>query len=247
VYDSPEELLRKIRLGEDSELELKSIQLSGNRLVAPKPDELADVIAGMANTGDAALVLGVDDKTRDILGIPRDQLDATERVLFEICNDKIRPPVSFRTYRVELSDNTGVLQPVLKVEIPRSLFVHKSPRGYCHRQGSSTREMLPEVLARLFQQRSQARLIRFDEQAVLQTTFTDLEDTLWKRFIGSTAADPRTTLGKLSILTKDDTGIERATVTGVLLCSYTPEKWLPGAFVQAVHYRGTKHVNRRTR
>lgn len=240
MYDSPEELLRKIRLGEDTGLELKAVQLSGNRLVAPKPDNLADVIAGMANTGDGVLVLGVDDKTRDIIGILRSELDAAERALFEICNDKIHPPVSFRTYRMEISDDTGVLQPVLKVEIPRSLFVHKSPHGYFHRQGSSTREMQPDVLARLFQQRSQARLIRFDEQAVPQTSFTDLDDALFERFLGSAVVDPYTTLGKLSILAKDDAGIERATVTGILMCSHAPEKWLPGAFVQAVRYRGVK-------
>jgi ATP-dependent DNA helicase RecG len=43
--------------------------------------------------------------------------------------------------------------------------------------------MPPEYLARMFQQRSQARLIRFEEQAVPLSTMQDLEERLWKRFI----------------------------------------------------------------
>ena len=39
--------------------------------------------------------------------------------------------------------------------------------------------MLPEYLARLFQQRSQARLIRFEEQPVPQSSIDDLSEKLW--------------------------------------------------------------------
>jgi len=191
MFDSAEELLRKIRLGEDTPLELKAVMFRGDRVSDPRRDDLADEIACMANTHDGVLVLGVDDKTREILGIPVDRLEAVERYVFEICNESIRPPVIFRTFRIELPDSTGALQPLLKVEIPRSLFVHKSPGGYFHRQGSSCREMPPEVLARLFQQRSQARLIRFDEQPVPDTTFADLDEKLRQRFLGRGTAGGR--------------------------------------------------------
>jgi ATP-dependent DNA helicase RecG len=240
MYDSAEELTRKIRLGEDTSLELKSVAFRGDRVVAPERDDLADEIGAMANTADGVLVLGVDDKTRDILGMPVDRLETVERFVFEICNDSIRPPVAFRTLRMELPDATGVLRPVLKVDIPRSLFVHESPGGYFHRQGSSKRKMPPEVLARLFQQRSQARLIRFEEQAVPDTTLADLDERLWRRFLGRTSGDDIGTLRKMRLLTVDDDGQDRATVAGILLASREPERRLPGAFIQAVRYRGTR-------
>jgi predicted HTH transcriptional regulator len=238
MYDSPEELLRKIRLGEDTSLELKTVVFRGEKVLEPARDDLADEIAAIANTTDGVLVLGVDDKTRDILGIPADRLDAVERFIFEVCNDSIRPPVVFHTFRMELPDSAGTLRPVIKVEIPRSLFVHESPGGYFHRQGSSKRKMPPDVLARLFQQRSQARLIRFEEQAVPDTSLADLDEALWRRFIGAGPDDPATTLRKMKILTEDEAGRERATVAGELMCSRGPERWLPGAFIQAVRYRG---------
>ena len=240
MFDSAEELLRKIRLGEDTSLELKAVMLRGDRVSDPRRDDLADEIACMANTHDGVLVLGVDDKTREILGIQVDRLEAVERYVFEICNESIRPPVIFRTFRIELPDSTGTLQPLLKVEIPRSLFVHKSPGGYFHRQGSSCREMPPDVLARLFQQRSQARLIRFDEQPVPDTMFADLDEKLRQRFLGRGTADEGTRFKKMKLLADDDVGQTRVTVAGVLMCTAAPEKWLPGAFIQAVSYRGTR-------
>ncbi|MGH7823098.1 MAG: ATP-binding protein, partial [Candidatus Binatia bacterium] len=228
------------RLGEDTSLELKAVSFRGQKVLEPARDELADEIAAIANTRDGVLVLGVDDKTRDILGIPVERLDAVERFIYEICTDSIKPPVVFRTFRMELPDSTGTLRPVIKVEIPRSLFVHESPGGYFHRQGSSKRKMRPDVLARLFQQRSQARLIRFEEQAVPETSLADLDEKLWRRFLGTSPDNEVTTLRKMKVLTGDEESRERATVAGILMCSPAPGKWLPGAFVQAVRYRGMR-------
>jgi predicted HTH transcriptional regulator len=240
MYDSPEALLRQIRLGEDSSLELKTVKFRGDKVSDPHRDGLADEIAAAANTADCVFVLGVDDKSREIIGIPLERLDALERFVFEVCNDSITPPVAFRTYRIELPDETGELRPLLRVEVPRSLFVHKSPGGYFRRQGSARKEMPPDVLARLFQQRSQARLIRFDEQAVPGTSWDDLTDDLWRRFIGDTSEDEQTVLQKLSVLRRDDEGVLRATVSGILMCSTRPDAWLSNAAITAVRYRGVE-------
>lgn len=240
MYDSPEELLRKIQLGEDTTLELKEVRFEGDRVRAPKRSDLADELAAIANTRDGVLMLGVDDRTRDVVGIPIDRLEAVERYVYEVCTDTIKPPLSFHSLRMELPDSTGTLRPVLKVEIPKSLFVHKSPGGYFHRLGSSKREMSPQVLARLFQQRSQARLLRFDEQVVPGTGLGDLDETLRRRFLSPDTDDEVASLAKRKLLTEDDVGEMRATVAGILMCSKAPETWLPGAFIQAVRYRGTR-------
>ena len=95
MFDSPEELLRKIRLGEDTSLELKSVSFRGQKVTEPARDDLGDEIAAMANTLDGVLVLGVDDRTREIVGISTDRLELVERFVYEVCNDSIRPPVPF--------------------------------------------------------------------------------------------------------------------------------------------------------
>ncbi|MCP5046069.1 MAG: transcriptional regulator [bacterium] len=186
------------------------------------------------------MVLGVDDKTRDIEGIPIDKLDAAESYIREICNDSINPPLPVKIVRLTLPDSSGEEKPVLKIEIPRSLFVHKSPGGYFRRQGSSKKELTPDLLARLFQQRSQARIIRFDEQPVPNTSMETLDESLWSRFTHSAIDDSVTVMKKLRLIAKDSDGTEKATVGGVLMCSRNPHESLPGAFIEAVHYRGFK-------
>ncbi len=240
MFDSSEELLRKIRLGEDTYLEYKAIRFKGDRITDPKRDDLADEIAAMANTADGVLVLGVDDKTKDILGVPPDRLELAEKFVFKICNDSIKPPVVFRAFRMELPDSTGTPRAILKVEVPRSLFVHESPHGYFHRQGSSLRKLTPDLLARLFQQRSQARIISFEEQAVPQSTLKDLNQDLRQRFVSGIYDTEVNTLRKLRLLVADDSGHERAGVAGILMCARKPEEWLASAFIQAVRYRGVR-------
>lgn len=238
MYNSPTELFNKIRLGEDSTLELKAVTFQGQRVSAPHRNELADELAAFANTLDGVIILGVDDKTRDILGIPLERLDSVETYVREICNDSIDPPLFVKIFRMELTDEIGQLRQIIKIDIPRSLFVHKSPGGYFYRLGSSRREMKPDFLARLFQQRSQARLIRFDEQEVPNTRPDDLSENLWQRFVPARESNPHIALQKMKILTTDSIGAERVSVAGILMCSTNPGKWIPEAFIQAVCYRG---------
>ena len=44
----------------------------------------------------------------------------------------------------------------------------------------------------------------------------------------------------MKFVANDETGRTRATVAGILMCSSNPEQWLPGAFIQAVRYRGVR-------
>ena len=238
MFDNPSVILKKIQLGEDNSLELKGIYFKGEKIIGRRRDDLADEIAAIANTHDAVLLLGADDKTKDITGIPIDKLDKVEEFIRDICNDTIKPPVMIRTFRIELPNAEGIVCPVLKVDIPRSLFVHQSPGGYFYRQGSSKRQMQPDFLARLFQQRSQARLIRFEEQYVPETSLENMSPLLWNRFTVRFEGDPKSILIKRNLLTKTEMGDIRVSVAGVLMCCENPEQYIPCAYIEAVRYRG---------
>jgi len=238
MFHTPEELLEKIRLGEDSILELKRIVFAGTKITGPDRKNLSDEMAAFANRKGGTIVFGVDDKTKDILGIPVDKLDAVESFVREICLDIIKPELSFDLTRLHLPSFSGEMLPVVRLDIPQSLWVHKSAGGYFHRVGSSAKEMPPDYLGRLFQQRSQAKIIRFEEQLVPDANFEDLDSFLWKNYASPDEADPIIALRKIKMIGKDSDGIERPTVAGILLGSRHPEKFLPNAFIQAVHYRG---------
>jgi predicted HTH transcriptional regulator len=235
-----DELVRGIRLGEDSTLELKRVLLSGSRITAPGRDDFADELAAMANGWGGTAVLGVEDRSREVLGIPLDRLDAVEAWAREICNDSVKPPLDALIRRVELPGADGSLVAVLCLEVARSLFVHRSPGGYFRRIGSSKREMSPEVLARLFQERSQSRVIRFDESPVPGTSPELLDDGLTRRFLRQDAVLDENALRKLRIIADDEDGAARITIAGVLLCTREPGHWLPHAQIQAVSYVGER-------
>lgn len=177
------DLARRIRLGEDSALELKQVSVAGSRVTAPSRNDVADELGAFANGRGGQLVLGVDDTTRTVTGIPLDALDVVETWVHEICNDTLKPPLDATIRKIELPTPAGDLLPVLLVAVESSLFVHKSPGGYFRRLGSSKREMAPDLLARLFQERSQSRMIRFDESAVPGTGPSDLDYGLTRRFL----------------------------------------------------------------
>ncbi|MDO5577373.1 MAG: ATP-binding protein [Fibrobacter sp.] len=240
MYENISDLLERIALGEDSVLELKTVQFNGNKVVGPHRDGMADELAAMANTASGIFILGVDDTTKKICGIPLEKLDIVENWLRSISNDSIEPPLSCVIRKLIVPD-LNCEKAIIRIDVPRSLFVHKSPNGYFCRIGSSRREMKPEVLARLFQQRSQTRLIRFDEQMVPGTTIDNLNPKLWDRF--RTVISPKADiefLEKMKLITRDEENIMRATVSGVLMASDEPEEYISNAFIQAVCYRGTE-------
>lgn len=239
MYENMSDLLKQIALGEDSVLELKTVEFSGNRVTGPHKDGMADELAAMANTASGIIVLGIDDKTKEIQGIALEKLHIVEGWLRSICNDSIDPPLDCVIRKLIVPDQQGNEKTILRIDVPRSLFVHKSPNGYFRRLGSSRREMKPDVLARLFQQRSQTRLIRFDEQTVPGTMVDDLNPRLWSKFrtVISPKADQEF-LENMKLVAKDEDGTLRATVSGILMASDAPESFISSAFIQAVCYRG---------
>lgn len=160
MFENTADMLKQITLGEDSVLELKTLEFSGDKVTGPHRNSMADELAAMANTHAGVILLGVDDKAKTVLGIPAEKLDVVETWLRGICNDLIDPPLACVIRKTPIMTETDQEKIIIRIDIPRSLFVHQSPGGYFQRIGSSKRQMKPEGLARLFQQRSQVRLRR---------------------------------------------------------------------------------------
>ena len=240
MSETPEQLADRIRLGEDSSLELKEVTVFRGRIAGPRRDQLADELAAFANASGGTLVLGVEDRTRRVTGISLPQLDAAERFVADITQDSITPPLVADISKLELPNADATPVAVLRIDIPRGMVVHKSPGGYLRRIGSSKRQMEPDYLARLFVLRSRSRMRDFGTQVIANASVDDLDPRLVDRFRGEISDDDRATaLLRLDMVAEDEAGIPRPTVAGVLLGSRLPQRWLPQAFIQAVAYRGT--------
>ena len=231
---SDEDIGRQLTLGEDSVWEFKQIEFSGDRPRKPRPDDLADEIAAFANSDGGVLLCGITDRG-DVQEMSREQMDALVDVLGDICAQKIRPPLSATIRRRMLSDG----KPFVLVEVPKGDAQHDSPGGSFRRVGSSKRRMTGDERLRLAQRRGQARFLWFDQQPVPETGFGTLDEGLWRPLLSSRAlADPAVSLEKMGLLVRDDAGVVRASVTGLLMCSTTPDQWLPHACITATQYRG---------
>lgn len=238
------DLLRHIRLGEDSQYEYKNVAVAGNKVKGPAQKDLAEEMAAFANAKGGALVLGVDDKTREVTGIPLENIDAVQKLITGACQDNIEPPLVPFVYVVELPNHQGDQLPVICVRIDKSLFVHKSNGRYFHRVNDSKREMSPDYLQRLMMQRSQARLIRFEELPVSAADITELDDNLGKRFLRISDQAAHLQLRKLRLIVDGEDGKEHPSVAGVLMATQDPRKWLPNAYIQCVFYKGeTRDAN----
>ena len=197
-------------------------------------DDWADEIAAFANAAGGVVLAGVADDGK-VIGMSRAQIANLDALLVEVSTDTIKPPVRIRTHHTELSD--GKL--VLLAEVPVSDSVHESPGGNYIRVGASKRLMGGDERLRLAQRRSQARFLWFDKQPVPETGFRTLAEALWKPLLSAEgAAEPEAALGKLALLVDDEAGVLRAAVAGVLLCTPSPEQWLPNACITATRYPG---------
>lgn len=235
---SDEDIRRHVELGEDSRREFKEVKFRGDDLPKASRDDWADEIVGFANAHGGVILFGVTDD-RQFPGMSREQLDALETQLYEICSDTIKPPVPVQIYRMVPEGKA-----VLLVDVPQSDVVHESPRGHFRRIGSSTRKMKSDEVQRLTQRRGQARSLSFDKRPVQDTGFGSLAEDLWKPLLSDEGAKaPETALEKLTLLTLDENSIMRATVAGILLCAEHPEEWQYNARIIATRYHGTDRTS----
>ncbi len=124
------QILNMIRLGEESGVEFKEVRFNGNRISNPGKNQLAKEIAAMANAKGGWLILGVEDTTRRITGVPLEMLDSLESYILEICSDTLKPPLPIDIFRRELPDDAGIPVRVLMVNIEKSLYVHHTPTAF---------------------------------------------------------------------------------------------------------------------
>ncbi len=228
-----DEIRQRLRLGEDSAWEFKQIHFNGDRPISPRRDDLADEITAFANARGGYLLCGVTDDGF-IQGITPKQAREVSRLLVDVSEDVVKPALQIDVYHQELDGKVFVL-----AKVPRGSAVHERGGRAFIRSGATKRPLDGDRRLRLAQDRAQSRFVAYDRQIVPNTGFNTLCERLWEPLLSAAGShDPRRGLMNLRLLARDELGIERATVAGVLLCTQSPQEWLPHAVVMATHYRG---------
>ena len=166
------ELLRLIRGGEDTYLELK-VKLSNS-------ERITQAIVALANTSGGVIVFGVNDQLR-IEGV--DYPEEVQAELVRICRDEVYPPL------VPLIDvvafDTGRRVVVLDVEGKRRPYRTSDGRYYL-RIGSEKREATREELSVWLEE---IRPLGYENVTVRDATESDIDDALLWSFAKNFEAD----------------------------------------------------------
>ena len=110
---------------------------------------------------------------------------------------------------------------------------------YYMRIRSTKRDLTPPELVRLFQQRGREYV--FDEQPVLAASVDALNRKRLEAFFGRSPTIPWFDLPRNTRVTfRDEDGVDRPTVAGLLAFGTEPTEFLPSGSIEAACYRGTR-------
>ncbi len=237
MLNSIESIHERLDAGEDSVTEFKEIRLGKRSVISPNPESLAEEMVAFANAEGGTLFLGVDDQGI-VKGIPKDHLGVVERWIVNIASNNCDPPMVPVIRKMRLPDTQGESVTIMLAAVRESIYVHRTTSGrWFIRVGSSKRNLTQAELSRLLQQRD--RSFVFDEQPVYNATKADLEVEKIKSYFSEAVTIPfKNLLLNTRITIRNENGIDRPTVAGLLAFSPTVQKYLPSAYIEAAVYRG---------
>ena len=228
------ELLRLIRGGEDTYLELK-VKLSNS-------EKIAQEIVALANTGGGLIVFGVNDQLR-VEGV--DDPESVQEELVRICREEIQPPLVPFIDRIAFDNGRRVV--ALDVAGKRRPYRTREGRFYL-RIGDEKREASREELSALL---DETRPQRFENVPVLGASIKDIDEAhLWS-FLRSFAGDafnqanakdyPTAEVLERELLLGINNGIDLVPTTAGLLLFGLDERvaeLLPRAAIVATRFAG---------
>lgn len=228
------ELMRLVRGGEDTFLELK-VKLSNT-------EKIAQEIVALANTGGGLMVFGVNDQMR-VEGL--DDAESVQEELVRICREDVQPPLVPFIDRVAFDNGRRIV--ALDVVGKTRPYRTRDGRFYM-RIGSEKREASREELSALI---DESRPHRYENVPAIGASLADIDEAhLWgfvKEFEGD-AFDEASVLGypteevlKRDLLLAVPSGSETIpTVAAVLLFGRDERvaELLPRSVITATRFAG---------
>jgi ATP-dependent DNA helicase RecG len=233
LQTSRTELMRLVRGGEDTFLELK-VKLSN-------PEKIAQEIVALANTGGGVIVFGVNDQLR-VEGL--DNPEEVQQELVRICREEVQPALVPLIDRIAFDNGRRIV--ALDVEGRRRPYRTREGRFYI-RIGSEKREASREELSSLM---DEARPLRFENVPVIGAHVADIDEAhLWsfvREFAGDAFAE--TSAAEFSVESVLERDLQLATVNGEVVPTVggmllfgrneRVSQLLPRASVTATRYAG---------
>lgn len=225
-------LLDIISAGETSKVQFKQ--------TIDNDDSFSAEMIAMSNSKGGIIVIGVKDKTGEVIGLDYSQLQSFNNRISNLAHNNIKPQVFIFTEVVSISSGNEDKK-ILVVELSEGISKpYKDNNGTIWvKQGSDKRRLTDNnEQVRLFQQ---SGLLYLDEMIVPNTSVNDVEFEKVKDYVNYIQRNtPRNEieitkelLNNLAII-KDD----RLSLGGLLFFSKTPQKYRPVFCVKAISFFG---------
>ena len=200
-------------------------------------DSMAAEIVAMANSLGGMILLGVVDKTGDIVGVNLNS-NINERIA-NIATNNVNPPIYIQTEIVTIENE--VPSKILVVHIPHNPSqIYKDNNGAIWvKQGSDKRRVIDDSeILRLYQRSGN---LLADEMEVFGTSIQDINkdifDAYFKKEFGHTYEEKGLTFEE-ALKAKRVLRNEKLTLAGLLFFGKEPQSIKPAFTIKVVHYFG---------
>ena len=192
-----------------------------------------------ANAAGGVPFLGIDDSGA-VRGIPSEHVETVENRIVNVATHDCEPPIRPTLRKELLPDLAGDEQRILLAEVPRGLHVHRTSGGrYYMRVASTKRDLTPRSLSGSSSNGAVSTF--FDEQPVLAASVDALNRYRLEAFFGRSPAIPWLDLLRNTRVTfRDEDGVDRPTVAGLLVFGTKPTEFLASGSIDAVCYQETR-------
>jgi ATP-dependent DNA helicase RecG len=238
---SEEDLQKLIRGGETNTVELK--------VAAPRAAELAERLCGMANAQGGMIIIGVQDATCDIVGVPDNRIGETLDVIARAVRQMIKPELLLDPAEPEIYTLSGKNVVVATVR-PSYGPIYQAHGLYWVRRGT---HMVSLGLSELLEMANDRGLVDWEHQPVLDATMEDINEEKVNSYLEQRMANnrhaarykerERVLLGmRCAVATSD--GKMVPTNAGLLFFGIYPQEYLLQSDVACVLFRETVGASR---
>lgn len=225
------ELLDIISAGETSKVQFKQEM---------DDDKFAAEMIAMSNSKGGIILVGVKDKTGEVIGLTYDQLQSYNNRLANIANDKIKPQIFISTEVVTISSETGENK-ILVVYIDEGTNKpYKDNSGTIWvKQGADKRRLIDNnEIMRLFQQSGK---VYIDEMVIPNTTIADVDNAKVEKYIKAiqkTGSEVEVKIDEKLLVNLNIMKDNKLTLGGLEFFSKNPQKHRPAFCIKAISFFG---------
>ncbi|MEX2410263.1 MAG: RNA-binding domain-containing protein [Candidatus Paceibacterota bacterium] len=202
------------------------------------PTSMAAELASFANTAGGILIIGVDEKEKEIVGLNKEDIRRLNSMISNVSSSHIRNPINPITENVKVGD-TIVMVVTVKEGIDKPYFTNNG-LIWVKTAGDKRKVTSREEIRRLF---AESDLLHAGETPINDSTTNDLDKDFFDEFYlkvnGKSWADegkPLLQLLQNMNLAKTD----HLNLACLLLFGKNPQKFKPQFIIKAVYFKGNE-------